>query len=148
MKHLIYSMHFKGRGAPASEQGVMKVNTSATSCLIRSVIGSDGLESAFEPAEGGMAYFESEVRIISADAFSEAGEITFGEGENSLKFTTIGQGHLKPENESKSMTGAIMWNIEGGEGQFNGATGIITSNFLLAEDGEVTDYQFGVIRLK
>jgi len=54
------------------------------------------------------------------------------------------QGHL----DSKAGTGTVMWKIDGGEGQFVGATGNITSNFFLAADGTVTDYHFGVIYTK
>jgi hypothetical protein len=35
--------------------------------------------------------------------------------------------------------------VAGGEGQFAGATGLITSNFFVGENGEVTDHHFGVI---
>jgi hypothetical protein len=38
-----------------------------------------------------------------------------------------------------------MWHVDGGEGQFAGANGIITSNFTLSATGEVTDNHFGVI---
>jgi hypothetical protein len=144
MKHVIYAMQFKGAATPGAESGTLKVTTSATSCSIRSVVGADGIEGAFQPAEGGMAFFESEVRMTGADTFAEEGSISFGEGENSLKFNTIGQGHL----DSKSMTGSVLWRIDSGEGQFEGASGNITSNFFIAPDGAVTDYHFGVIYTK
>src|ERR1700685_4302943 len=105
MKHVIYALQFKGAATPGAESGTLKVTTSATSCSIRSVVGADGIEGAFQPAEGGMAFFESEVRMTGADTFVEEGSISFGEGENSLKFKTIGQGHL----DSKSMTGSVLW---------------------------------------
>ena len=35
--------------------------------------------------------------------------------------------------------------IDGGEGRFEGARGLITSNFLVSDSGEVVDNQFGVI---
>jgi hypothetical protein len=38
--------------------------------------------------------------------------------------------------------------VDSGEGQFQGATGYITSNFLVSDQGEVTDYHFGLIFLK
>ena len=144
MKHLIYAMQFKGTAAPGLEAGTMKVTTSATSCSIRSVVGADGIEGTFQPAEGGMAFFESEARMIGPDTFTETGTISFGEGDSTLTFSTILQGHL----DSKAGTGAVMWKIDSGEGQFAGATGNITSNFFLAADGTVTDYHFGVIYMK
>jgi hypothetical protein len=35
--------------------------------------------------------------------------------------------------------------VEGGSGQFASAEGLITSNFLVSDTGEVTDNHFGVI---
>jgi hypothetical protein len=39
----------------------------------------------------------------------------------------------------------VMWQVESGEGQFTGAQGLITSNFIISDAGEVTDYHMGVI---
>ena len=60
---------------------------------------------------------------------------------------TIGEGHIGASPEAGLSHGAVMWRIEQGTGQFAGATGIITSNFTLSEQGEVTDCHFGVIWL-
>jgi hypothetical protein len=38
-----------------------------------------------------------------------------------------------------------MWRVESGEGQFAGASGLVTSNFTLSATGEVTDNHFGLI---
>ena len=43
--------------------------------------------------------------------------------------------------------GSVIWLIEGGEVQFEGATGLITSNFTITDTGKVTDNHFGVIYL-
>jgi hypothetical protein len=45
-------------------------------------------------------------------------------------------------------SGAVSWKVDGGEGQFAGASGYITSNFTMDEAGHVTDNQFGVIYIK
>jgi hypothetical protein len=148
MRHIIFTMQFKGGATPGTEPGVMKVTTTATSCAVRTVVGPDGVKGAFEPAEGGLAYFESEVRTTSADGFDETGTITFGDGDHTLRFSTVGQGYLARNAETNTMAGAVSWRVNGGEGQFEGAAGLITSNFLVSEKGEVTDYQFGVIFVK
>ena len=41
--------------------------------------------------------------------------------------------------------GAVMWQIESGEGRFKGAQGLITSNFIISDAGEVIDHHTGVI---
>ena len=145
MRQIIFCMQFKGTATPGSETGVLKATTSATSCSLKTVVGPDGVKGTFIPAEGGLAYFESEVRMMSPDTFVESGTITFGEGDHTLKFTTVGQGTFIPDAESKTMVGAIIWKVESGEGQFKNAAGLITSNFSVDESGGVTDHQFGVI---
>jgi hypothetical protein len=138
-------MRFKGAASPGSEPGTMKVTASATSCTIKTVVGPDGVTGQFAPAEGGMGYFESEVRTSSQDSFVEQGTITFGDGDHSLKFSTVGEGHLGPGAEEKTRAGVISWKVEGGQGQFEGASGLITSNFFIDESGGVVDFQFGVV---
>ncbi|MGH7914520.1 MAG: hypothetical protein ACREPW_07725, partial [Candidatus Binataceae bacterium] len=60
----------------------------------------------------------------------------------------VGQGYLGGSADPKLKSGAVMWKIESGEGQFAGASGYITSNFTMDEAGHVTDHQFGVIYVK
>ena len=44
--------------------------------------------------------------------------------------------------------GSVIWRVDGGQGQFNAATGLITSNFTLNKKGEVTDNHFGVVYVR
>ena len=149
MKQIVYCMQFKGAAAPAgAEPGVLKTTTSAASCNIKTVVGSAGVEAEFHATEGGMAYFESEVRLTAQDAFVESGTITFGEDRHSLQFSTVGQGYLNPTPDSQAMAGTVTWKVEKGEGQFEGASGLITSNFTLGNDGQVIDHHVGVIFVK
>ncbi len=148
MREIIYCMQFKGTATPGGESGVMKATTSATSCSVKTIVGPDGVTCTFIPAEGGLAYFESVVRMTGADTFLEDGTISFGEGDHSLKFGTVGQGYLGPQEGSNSMAGAVSWKVEGGEGQFKDATGLITSNFSVDGTGQVVDHHFGVIYVK
>jgi hypothetical protein len=148
MPQIIFNLQFRGAATPAGESGVMKATTSATSCSMETIMDSSGVTGTFSPVEGGLAYFESEVRITSPEAFTESGSITFGEGDDLLRFSTVGTGHLSPSSDPKQMHGAVIWKVDGGEGQFEGATGLITSNFLLTEAGDVVDHQFGLVFVK
>jgi hypothetical protein len=143
MRQVIYAMEFEGQAEPAGE-GVFKAATRSASTRITSSIGGSGLESWRETVDGGSAEFTSEVRLTGDTSFTETGTIRFGEG-NSFDFSTIGEGYLAPSPEAGLNFGAIHWRIDSGTGQFEGASGIITSNFTLSEDGAVTDRQFGVI---
>jgi hypothetical protein len=145
MKQIVYSMRFTGQAAPAEGSStVLKAATSAPSCTITSVVGPDGLSGTIEPAAGGDATFESEVTFSSETAFQESGTIRFGAG-NQLTFSTVGAGYLRGSATPPLMHGTVMWQIESGEGQFEGASGLITSNFTVSEAGEVTDHHFGLI---
>ena len=62
-----------------------------------------------------------------------------------LRFGTVGSGYLGPSVDPARKHGTVMWRVEGGEGQFAGASGLITSNFFVADDLAVTDHHFGVI---
>lgn len=143
MRQIIYAMEFKGQAEPAGD-GVFNAATRSASTRLTSSVGSNGLESRLETIDGGDAEFTSEVRLTGDTSFDETGTISFGDG-NSFEFSTIGEGYLAPSPEDGLNYGAISWRIEGGSGQFEGANGIITSNFTLSNEGVVTDRQFGVI---
>jgi hypothetical protein len=157
MRQIAYTMQFTGEVVPVgTSANVMKATTTAASCTWVSRIGPDGLHASLESTVGGQATFESEVTFLggfessevtsSGEAgFKETGMITFGEGNHRLRFSTIGQGYIGPSAEPNLRQGAVIWQVEGGEGQFEGAKGLITSNFTVSDAGEVTDHHMGVI---
>ena len=147
MYELIYAMRFTGQATPSSMDGnVLKAATTAPSFTLTATVGSDGLSSAIHPADGGEATFTSEVTFTSETSFQEVGMIGFGEG-HLLHFSTVGSGYLEASADPARKHGTVMWRVDGGEGQFAGATGLITSNFFVGEDLTVTDHHFGVIFL-
>ena len=88
--------------------------------------------------------------LRSADAALQhpAGDAvsTFGErGTLNCASSTIGQGYIGPSAEPHLKQGAVMWQIESGEGRFKGAQGLITSNFIISDAGEVIDHHTGGI---
>jgi hypothetical protein len=146
MKQFVYSMRFTGRATPTERSAsVLKAATSAPSCSITSLAGPDGLSSAIETVAGGEATFESEVMFTGDAAFQERGSIAFGESRHRLRFSTVGQGYLGASADRALKHGAVMWQVDGGEGQFEGASGLITSNFTVGETSEVVDHHFGLI---
>lgn len=145
MQQIVYAMQFRGEGGPADD-GTMHAATSSPSTRITSSVGSSGLNGQIDAADGERATFTSVVRMTGETSFTESGTITFGEG-NSLDFSTIGEGLMGSSPIDGTAHGVISWRVDRGTGQFAGATGIITSNFTFSAQGEVTDYQFGVIWL-
>jgi hypothetical protein len=148
MKQIIYAMQFKGKAAPGDSPSVMKAATGAASATLTTVVGADGVHGKIEPAAGGKAEFESEVTLTGPTSFLEKGSIRFGAGNHRLHFSTVEHGYLGDSADAKLKSGAVMWRVEGGEGQFARASGYITSNFTLSDAGDVIDNQFGVIFVK
>ena len=147
MRELIYAMCFTGRATPVgSAGGVFAAATTAPSSRLASTVGPDGLTGGLSPAQGGTATFASEVTCTSETGFQEVGTITFGAG-NVVRFSTVGSGNLRTSADLARKHGAVLWRVDGGEGQFSGATGLITSNFLVGDSLEITDHQFGVLLL-
>ena len=54
----------------------------------------------------------------------------------------MGRGHVGPARDGRGSHGVVMWRITGGDGRFAGAQGLITSNFTVTPDGQVTDDHF------
>jgi hypothetical protein len=146
MPQLLYVLQFKGKASPANEAGTtLKATTTARGCRVTTTIGADSVAADLQPADGPRASFESEVLITGATSFEEKGTISFGESR--LHFSTVGEGYLGGSPDPKVRHGSVIWRIDRGEGRFQGATGLITSNFLVTDQGEVTDNHFGVLFL-
>jgi hypothetical protein len=142
MKELVFALEFKGQAAPvAGSDTRLRARTSATGQTLRSVLKPDGLQAGIESMGGDAASFESEVEIIGDGAFVESGRITYGSA-GTVTFKTVGQGMLGPSPLPDLQRGAVIWEVTGGEGRFGGAQGLITSNFTVGPQGEVTDDHF------
>jgi hypothetical protein len=149
MQQLIYALQFTGSAAPLEgSSGVLRASTQAPSCTMTSMVGPEGVAGTINPAAGGVAEFKSEVTFTGESSFLESGTITFGDSGHELRFSTVGQGYLGPSPEAGVQHGAVIWRIDDGEGQFAGAHGLITSNFLVGPNGEVTDHHLGIIYLE
>ncbi len=147
MRQLVYALRFTGRATPASpDGGVLTVVATAPNSPLSSIIGPDGLAGRIEAVAGGEAHFASEVTLTGATSFQEVGTIAFGDGHR-LRFSTVGSGYLGPSADPGRKHGAAVWRVEGGEGQFAGASGLITSNFFVDDQLGVVDHHFGVLLL-
>ncbi|MBV8357725.1 MAG: hypothetical protein JO189_07275 [Deltaproteobacteria bacterium] len=119
--------------------------TSAESCTLTTAVSAEGVSASLQPTAGGKAAFELEVTVTGESSFVESGTIRFGEGNHQLRFSTVGQGYLGTSTDPKPRHGSVTRRVEGGEGQFGGASGLITSNFTISEAGQVIDCHFGEI---
>jgi hypothetical protein len=92
------------------------------------------------------ARFESEVLFAGDMSFREQGTISFAAGSD-LYFRTLGTGSLVRSPQPGLRHGTVTWELDGGSGRFEHASGRITSTFTLTDDGEVADEQHGLIFL-
>lgn len=149
MRKLLYTMHFRGRASlAAGERKSLRTTGTATSCIMTTAVAPSGVETEVKACEGDLAFLELQMHVNGDGSFREDGAIIFGEDdENVLRFSAIGEGHLSPVAQSGMVAGTVSCNITGGEGQFAGASGFISSNFTLTATGELNDFHAGLIFL-
>ena len=148
MSQLTFVMQFKGTATPpANPTDPLKINASADSSSFSTIISETGVSATVESVYGAKATFESEATFTSPSSFTETGTITYGEGGHQLHFSTVGEGTIGPSTEPTLQSGAVLWKIERGTGQFAGATGFITSNFIVDAQGSVIDNHLAVVFL-
>ena len=97
------------------------------------------------PAGGDEAILESDWVFTGATTFQEAGSIVFGNGAHRLHFSTFGSAYLGPAADDGWRHGTAIRLVEGGEGQFAGARGLIASVFCVGADLSVVDHHLGVL---
>ena len=148
MKQINYVIQFRGSAGPKEgQEGVLGAKSTGASSTISTSVDSGGVDATIEAAAGGSATFVSDVFPNEDGSFTESGTIDFG-GGNSFAFSTRGTGEMGPCADPGLTHGGICWKIDSGTGIFDGATGIITSNFTVSGSGAVVDNQWGVIFLK
>jgi len=86
------------------------------------------------------------MRLVFSDeaTFEEYGTIDLGNGD-ALRFRSLESGHLERSPDGRSRHGTSVLGVVEGEGRYAGASGRITSNFVVSPDGEVTDEQVAVL---
>lgn len=143
MRPITFSMQFRGK-ATELDGGVIEAVLTAPSSAHLTTVGLDGVDGRFVPAPGDEARCVSRLRFDGGASFEEEGRISFGRG-NVLRFRTLAAGSAISTPDPNLTQGTAIWEVQGGEGQFEGAQGRITSNFFLSDTGEITDNQFGVV---
>jgi hypothetical protein len=139
VRELVFALEFRGHGGPvAGSPTERRARTTAPSQLWRAILGPEGVRAAVEPGAGEAAVLESRVERAPDGSFVEDGTITYG-GAGSVTFDTVGRGHVGPAPDARGSHGVVMWRITGGTGRLAGAQGLITSNFTVTPEGEVTD---------
>ncbi|HZQ63851.1 MAG TPA: hypothetical protein VFA66_01320 [Gaiellaceae bacterium] len=145
MRHVAFSMQFRGHSTRLSP-GVVTARATAPSSALITQIDPDGVHGRLEVRDGEEAHLECRLTFLDDVRFEEVGTISFGNG-NALRFRTASEGTLADAAEPGLVHGTVAWEVDGGAGAFEGATGRIVSNFLLSDTGDLTDNQLGVLFL-
>ena len=140
---IVYSLQFRGRIRSLSSR-VLEQRASAPSQVLITTVDADGLAGRVEPGEGEEARLVSRLVLADDGSFDQSGTIEFAPG-HVLNFRSVAAARLDSSPDPHLRHGAAVWEVEGGEGQFRGAHGRITSNFFLSDTNELTDNHFGLI---
>ena len=144
MRQLVYAMRFTGRATPTGPDGTVLTVTATAHRALPTTAGYDDLAKTLAQSPTGEVVLESELTITGETSFQEVGTIAFGAGVH-LRFAAVGSGYLGASPDPARRHGAVAWRVVGGEGQFAGASGLITSNFFVDKDLGVIGHHLGVL---
>ena len=133
-----YALQFRGQAEPAGQ--VTLVAARAPSTLLVSVVDRDGPHGRFEDVGGAEAVFHA---TLDGDGPVE-GEVDFG-GGTTLRLRAAGRHAARPAPRPHLRHGAALLEVVGATGRLSGASGWITSNFLLSDTGDLTDTHLGLL---
>jgi hypothetical protein len=144
---LTYSLEF--RGEVARDGNRLVVRASAPSCTHETLLQNDGIASRFSFGDcDEEAFLNARLQFHRDDGtFAAIATIDFGHGHE-LWVQTMDRGRLAPSADTHLRHGSSTLHVVGGKGQFKGASGRITSNFVVSDTGELTDNQLGVLFLR
>jgi hypothetical protein len=146
MRRLMYDLWFHGVVTRVGIDGnVCRIVSRAPDRASRARIATDAIDRAAHPFFDDEATLESDWIFTGATTFQETGAIQLGKGSHRLRFSTYGSAFLALPAEDNCRHGSgIRW-VEGGEGRFAGASGLMTSVFCLAEDLSIVEHHIGVL---
>jgi hypothetical protein len=98
--------------------------------------------SSPEGIELGRAVCRRHLELWADGSLVQAGEISFGDADT---MTFRARGALGSSADPRLRHGTAILEVTGGRGRLAGASGFVTSNFLLSETGELTDHHLGLL---
>jgi hypothetical protein len=135
---ITYALQFRGQAEDVD--GARRVAARAPSAMLVSVVDREGPHGRFEDVGAGEALFHA---TLDADGPVE-GRVDFG-GGTSLCLRAAERRTAGPSPRPYLTHGAALLEVVGGTGRLAGATGWITSNFLLSDTGDLTDTHLGLL---
>jgi hypothetical protein len=145
MKHVLtYALEFRGEARDDGSE--ISMRASAPPCSHVTQLAHEGVESRFVYDDGvEEAFMESRLTLNGGGgAFSARMTLDFGHGHE-LHLRTLDDGRLVDSADENLRHGTAAFEVVEGTGQFEGATGRITSNFVVSDTGDLTDNQLGIV---
>ncbi len=144
MQRLTYVLQFHRPAGSGDEAPV-----TAPGAVVTTRLEAAGVATTIAPLEGATAALDLSYRLNGdGTLFLEWGTLHFGDDAgSSVTFSSVGAGTLGAADVDGFSHGLVTYSVTSGTGQFDGASGLITSNFLLdATTNELIDTHLGVIR--
>jgi hypothetical protein len=141
MQRVTILVHFRGEATqPSGEPPQVDVTSNSESV---EAIAADGSDAGIDRVA-----YQTHVTFTGQSTFTEIGTIRFGDDDAEVDIVTVGEGTLNASGDPELMHGSVIWSITEGRGRFEGASGLITSNFLLRPTtGEADERQVAVVFL-
>ncbi len=142
MNRINYSTQFTGTCETSDySDGAFKTSTVAP---IGSIFAEEG-EGTVSLVNSSDAEIKSTIVLTGNGTFQQYGTITFEDSRDRLHFSTQGQGRIEESADGKRASASLK--IDRGEGRFRDASGLISTEFSVDENGNVIDSQVGAVRL-
>ena len=141
MKPITYSLQFRGQAL--ERDGRLVKQGRSPGCSLVTKLTQAGVESRYLWApDDNEALFESLLAFTGPETFEEEATTVFA---RSHALRARAQGRISASPDVHLRQGAALWEVTGGEGQFERASGRIASQFFLSDTGDLTEHQLGVI---
>lgn len=136
--HVTYALQFRGQAVP--EGAVTLAAARAPSALLVSVVDRDGPHGRFEDVGGA----EALLRVTLDRDGPVRGQVDFG-GGTTLHLLVVERRTAVPSSRPYLRHGAALLEVTHATGRLAGASGWITSNYLLSDTGDLTDTHLGLL---
>jgi hypothetical protein len=139
MQRITLSLEYRGSAAPP--QGEPPQTDPQAMTVSIEARAADGAHFDVRQAS-----YENHATYTGPTTFSETGTVRFDDGGAELDIATVVDGTLEPSPDPDLLHGAVIYRIIGGRERFEGASGLITSNFVLRPAaGEFDERQVAVV---
>jgi hypothetical protein len=133
-----YALQF--RGSTRGSADGQAVAARAPSTMLVSVVERDGPHGRFQDVGAAAAIYR--VTLDGNDPLG--GQVDFG-GGTTLELRVAARRPATPAPRAHLHHGAALLEVVGGTGRLSGVCGLVASNFLLSDTGDLTDTHLGLL---